>query len=138
MDFSREAPALVSAAQDIEKVMGLRAVGVACGNMITISSIADRAGVTSEAVRLRATGQRGLGDLPSPVLVTQPMRRSGIGGKSPPGWRPTGAIPESSGGHPRSCTPLCTADRVLAARNALLSEPDDAAREEFERLLQDA
>jgi hypothetical protein len=33
---------------------------------------------------------------------------------------------------------MCAADRVLAAREALLSEPDDATREEFERLPQDA
>jgi hypothetical protein len=31
-----------------------------------------------------------------------------------------------------------TADRVLAARDALMSEPDEAVREEFERLLEDA
>lgn len=31
-----------------------------------------------------------------------------------------------------------TADRVLAARAALKSEPDDVVREEFERLLEDA
>jgi hypothetical protein len=29
---------------------------------------------------------------------------------------------------------LCIADRVLAAREALLSEPDDATRERLERL----
>ena len=29
-------------------------------------------------------------------------------------------------------------DMLLAARDALRSEPDDSAREEFERLLQDA
>ena len=33
---------------------------------------------------------------------------------------------------------LATADRVLAARDALRTEPDDSAREEFGRLLQDA
>ncbi len=33
---------------------------------------------------------------------------------------------------------LCTADRVLAARDALWSEPDETAREEFGRLLEDA
>jgi hypothetical protein len=33
---------------------------------------------------------------------------------------------------------LVTADRVLAARDALRSEPDEAVRQEFERLLEDA
>jgi len=33
---------------------------------------------------------------------------------------------------------LRTADRVLAARDALISEPDDDVREQFERLLEDA
>ncbi|HXL95657.1 MAG TPA: hypothetical protein VN969_42600 [Streptosporangiaceae bacterium] len=33
---------------------------------------------------------------------------------------------------------LSTADRVLAARDALLSEPDESVRQEFERLLEDA
>jgi hypothetical protein len=33
---------------------------------------------------------------------------------------------------------LITADRVLAARDALRTEPDDLARAEFERLLEDA
>jgi hypothetical protein len=33
---------------------------------------------------------------------------------------------------------FCTADRVLAARDALKSEPDDDVREEFERLFEDA
>lgn len=33
---------------------------------------------------------------------------------------------------------LCTADRVLRARYALMHEPDVAVRNEFERLLQDA
>jgi len=33
---------------------------------------------------------------------------------------------------------MMTADRVLAARDALRSEPDDDVRQEFERLLADA
>ena len=48
-EASTLAETLVSAVPDIEKVPGLRAVGVACDNMVTLSGIADRAGVTSEA-----------------------------------------------------------------------------------------
>ena len=58
-DFNREAPslahAITSAVRDIEKVPGLRAVGVQCDNMVNLAGIARRAGVTREAVRLWST-----------------------------------------------------------------------------------
>ena len=72
--FTREAPslaeAIASAARDIDKVPGLRAVGVKCDNMVTMLDIATRAGVSREAVRLWAAGQRGGGNFPRPLLVT--------------------------------------------------------------------
>jgi hypothetical protein len=143
VDFSREAPtlplALVSAVRDIEKVVGLRAVGVACDSMVTQVVIAERVGVSREAVRLWATGQRGPGGFPPPVLVT-------AGGEQIWDWQQVATWlskyrepqpPSAWQVSVRSRT-LCVADRVLAARDALLGEPDPAAREEFERLLADA
>lgn len=141
IDFSREAPglaaALVSAVHDIEKVEGLRAVGVQCQNMVTMADIADRAGVTREAVRLWAAGQRGAGNFPPPVMIT-------TGGEKIWDWEQVDrwlAEREEPARHPAMSAEarmLCTADRVLAARAALWAEPDDSVREEFERLLQDA
>lgn len=149
-DFDREATslahAIASAARDIEKVPGLRAVGVQCDNMVNLLGIAERAGVTREAVRLWAVGSRGPGDFPKPSSVSP-------GGEQIWAW--TSVAPWFA----RNCTYFanhvatammvdanafkvlritCTADRVLAARDALLSEPDDDVREEFERLLEDA
>src|SRR6266851_705408 len=58
IDFDREAPslaeAIASAVRDIEKVPGLRAIGVVCDNMVTLRDIAERSGVDREAVRLWA------------------------------------------------------------------------------------
>jgi hypothetical protein len=73
-DFSREssslAEAIASAVWDIEKVPGLRAMGVQCDTMVTAADVATRTGVSREAVRLWATGQRGRGGFPKPVLIT--------------------------------------------------------------------
>jgi hypothetical protein len=147
LDFTREAPtlaeALVSAVRDIDTVPGLRAVGVECDNIVSLADIADRAGVTREAARLWATGQRGAGGFPSPVLIT-------TGGEQAWDWQQVGPWlrdrKESQNGDRWSSwesasvrvRTLCTADRVLAARDALRSEPDDAVRDELERLLADA
>ena len=144
LDFSREAPtlaeAIVSAVLDVEKVPGLRAIGVACDNMVTQIDIAERTGVTREAVRLWATGQRGPGGFPPPELVT-------TGGEQVWDWRrvsrwlrkyPGARRPDNSWTVNARGRTLCMADRVLAAREALKSEPDETVREEFERLLQDA
>lgn len=143
LDFSRDAPtlaeALVSAVRDVEKVPGLRAIGVACENMVTQLVIAERVGVSREAVRLWATSQRGPGGFPAPVLIT-------VGGEQVWDWQQVAAWlheyrePQHADVWATSvrARTLCTADRVLAARAALWSEPDDAVREEFERLLEHA
>ncbi len=144
-DFSREASslaeAIASAARDIDKVPGLRAVGVQCDNMVAMLDIATRAGVSREAVRLWATGQRGPGKFPKPMLMT-------TGGESLWDWEQVAAWIEMR--HEQkpvnflvttsmaTIRILATADRVLAARDALRSEPDEAVRQEFERLLEDA
>jgi hypothetical protein len=169
-DFDREASslahAIASAARDIEKVPGLRAVGVRCDNMVNLQGIARRAGVSREGVRLWATGQRGPGGFPKPVLIS-------AGGEQIWDWLEVApwierhlrdqAAPslevqrlkarvrelgeefgrlqrenESLGQGLDAQRIFRTADRVLAARDALLSEPDDDVREEFERLLEDA
>jgi hypothetical protein len=145
-DFDREAPslahAIASAALDIEKVPGLRAVGVRCDNMVNLLGIAKRAGVSREAVRLWATGRRGRGSFPKPTLISG-------GGEQIWDWATVAPWIEKHQTETASYVVVdtsattalrifCTADRVLAARDALLSEPDTEVREEFERLLEDA
>jgi hypothetical protein len=144
LDFTRKAPtlaeALVSAVRDIDKVPGLRAIGVACDNIVTLAGIADRVGVTREAVRLWTTGRRGRGGFPPPMMMTP-------AGEKVWDWQVVAYWLAKSTVQPianpcfavsvRSRT-LCTADRVLAARDALKAEPDESVREEFERLLEDA
>ncbi len=148
ISFDREgtslAEAIARAARDIEKVPGLRAVGVACDNMVTLLDIAGRAGVTRETVRLWATGARGPGGFPAPVLTTR-------GGERVWDWEQvaTWLREYRHHSHLRPGTLVLTeglteirvlsaANHVLAARDALMSEPDDSVREEFERLLADA
>lgn len=146
--FSREAPslaeAIAAAARDIDKVPGLRAVGVQCDNMVTMLDIATRTGVSREAVRLWTTGQRGPGGFPKPLLVT-------TGGEKLWDWEHVALWLER---HQRLTVGvvnhaemalrdvririMLTANRVLAARDALRSEPDEEVRQEFERLLEDA
>lgn len=142
-DFDREASslahAIASAALDIEKVQGLRAVGVHCDNMVNLLGIAKRAGVSREAVRLWATGLRGPGGFPKPALIT-------AGGEQIWDWtrvfpwikRHQHTADEWTVLAVNALRIFCTADRVLAARDALRSEPDEAVRQEFERLLEDA
>ena len=140
VDFDREAAslaeAIASAVRDIEKVPGLRATGVVCNNMVTLVVIARRAGVTREAVRLWTTGQRG-GGFPAPVLIT-------TGGEQVWDWVQVADWFEEHRGRTQTAAwsagarVLVVADRVLAARDALMSEPDDSVRKEFERLLEDA
>jgi hypothetical protein len=143
MDFTRTAPslaeALVSAVRDVEKVPGLRAVGVACDNMVTLAQIADRLGVSREAVRLWATGQRRQGGFPPPVVMT-PAGEKIWDWQSVSGWlgdhSPTTPSFRLYTLSSRTRT-LCAADRVLAARAALEAESEET-REELESLLLDA
>jgi hypothetical protein len=141
-DFTREAPslaeAIASAVRDIEKVSGLRAIGVQCDNMVTAADIASRVGVSREAVRLWATSRRGPGGFPKPALIT-------TGGEKVWDWQQVTLWLAEQKEQIQVSTAvdaahhvLATADRVLAARDALRTEPDDSAREEFGRLLQDA
>ncbi len=143
LDFTRDAPslaeALVSAVRDVEKVPGLRVVGVACDSMVTLAQIAERAAVSREAVRLWATGQRRQGGFPPPVVITP-------AGEKLWDWQPvaTWLLDHNPASEPvriftvsRRTRTLCAADRVLAARAALMGEADET-REELESLLQEA
>lgn len=141
-DFNREAPslasAIASAVRDIEKVPRLRAVGVQCDNMVTMLGIAERAGVSREAVRLWSIGRRGPGHFPKPVLIT-------TGGEQVWDWEQVAPWIEQHQPHKQVTSVQAievrifrAADRVLAARDALMSEPDDEVRHELERLLEDA
>jgi len=145
--FDREArslaEAITAAVRDVEKVPGLRAVGVACDSMVTLLGISERAGVSREAVRLWAAGLRGPGGFPRPVMITP-------GGESV--WEWEQVLPwilENAPGRQKTMCwgysaadstahVLFAADRVLRARDALRSEPDDVVRKELERLLEDA
>ena len=153
-DFTREAPslahAIASAARDIEKVPSLRAVGVQCDNMVNLAAIAKRANVSREAVRLWATGQRGPGGFPHAALVSTGGERLWDWLEVAPWLEDVRRLDDEEIAAMRrhlvklqrygldAMRTLRTADRVLAARDALMSEPDDDVREEFERLLEDA
>lgn len=71
--FSREADdavqAIVSAIEDVETA-GMQVTGVT-EDRVTISEIAERAQVTTASVRYWATGERGPGDFPEPVIRRQ-------------------------------------------------------------------
>jgi hypothetical protein len=71
-EFDREdhdlAKAVASAIVDLAKADHLvRITGLEVGNPISPSTIADRIGLTREAVRLLSKGERGPGGFPSPV-----------------------------------------------------------------------
>jgi hypothetical protein len=151
-DFDREAPslahAIASAARDIEKVPGLRAVGVHCDRMVNLQGIADRVGVSREAVRLWSTGKRGPGGFPKPVMITAGGEQIWDWGQAAH-WIDRYARQQQAANFWTSrrvdMKPAIealrifhAADRVLAARDALRSEPDDAVRHELEQLLADA
>lgn len=80
VDVDREAPqllaALASAARDIRKVPGLRAVGVETTDAVTLADAAQRLGGrrTAESLRLLAEGQRGPGGFPRPIADTGKVR----------------------------------------------------------------
>jgi hypothetical protein len=141
--FSRAAPtlaeAVVSAALDIEKICGLRAVGVNCENLVNLRGIANMAGVTHEAVRLWATGRRNPSAFPNPIIITPGGERI---------WDCEDVVDwlrQNKGRARRShrtkpadvrLRALSTAHYLLAAREGLSRESDQTARE-LERLLRE-
>lgn len=153
IEFDREAGSLVeaitTAVLDVEKVPGLSAVGLACDNIVTILTIAERTGVVREAVRLWATGKRGPGNFPPPVAITSGGEKLWDWDQVVPWLQEHASSNRSSAEHFAPWTVvrvhfdstlrvMCTADRVLRARHALRSEPDEQVRGELERLLADA
>jgi len=79
VDVDREAPSLllavVSVAQQIRTVPGLRAVGVETQDAVTLTDAAQRLGRrTAESLRLLAEGKRGPGGFPAPVVDTGKLR----------------------------------------------------------------
>jgi len=114
--------------------------------MVTLLDISKRAGVSREAVRLWAAGQRGPGGFPKPLLVTtggeKLWDREQVAHWLEQHQRLTTVVDVV---HTTDTTPrdvsiriMMAVDRVLAAREALRSEPDATVRQEFERLLEDA
>jgi len=73
LDFTREAESLgqavASALRDVHRA-GARARRIEPDSYVTISDIAERSGLTRQAVSLYASGERGAGDFPRPVLRT--------------------------------------------------------------------
>lgn len=138
VDFDREAPslvaAIVSAVRDIEKVSGLRVVGLIHDDDVTIGEVAKRLDRTQESVRLLALGRRGPGGFPHPRQITP-------GGEQIFDWFEVAEwlitnMPETGVTEP--VRTLVTADRVIAAREALRAEPDEEAKHELEHLLRSA
>ena len=87
---------------------------------------------------MRVTGQRGPGNFPKPTLIT-------TGGEKVWDWQQVASWlseqreqDQVNAAVHAARHVLATADRVLAARDALQGEPDDFARKELRRLLQDA
>ena len=69
--------AVASAVTEVRSVPGLRAIGVDnCGDAVTLSDISQRleGRRTGESLRLLATGRRGLGGFPPPVVDTGKVR----------------------------------------------------------------
>ena len=118
--------------------------------MVNLLGIARRAGVSREAVRLWATGKRGVGGFPKPALISSGGEQIWDWLEVAPGIeRHQQRDRDSSVGEIEELLVTLanvneklrifrTADRVLAARDALMSEPDKDVRQEFERLLEDA
>lgn len=133
--FDREAvslaAAIVSAVRDIEKVDGLLAVGLARDDEVTIADIAERLNRNPESVRLLALGRRGPGGFPRPHRITR-------GGEQIWDWLAVARWVVEHLPHANITQPihaLVTADRVIAAREALLTETDEEAKSELEHLL---
>jgi len=74
--FHRDAPsameAMISAIEDVEGArIGLRVVRVEPDELVTVGEIAERGGLSREAIRLYVLGKRGPGGFPRPVAGLQ-------------------------------------------------------------------
>lgn len=130
VSFNREAAslaaALSSAVGDLARI-GLRAVGVVQDDEVTLRDIAARTGRSYEAVRMWAAGKRA-GEFPAPHFTTS-------GGERLWSWTRVAAWLRDRLSIEVSATPheLVAADRILAAADALRTEPADT-RSELEKL----
>lgn len=73
LDFDREAEnleeAVISAIQNVEAAgIGAQIVSVAPEHLVTLSDIAERVSLTKQSISLLASGERGRGGFPKPVL----------------------------------------------------------------------
>lgn len=120
----------MSAVADVEKVEGLTVVGVLQDDPVTLVDIARRTARTRESVRMLASGKRGPGGFPEPMLVT-------TGGEKVWNWPDVGGWLRDRLGSEVELPPheLVAADRLLAARRALREENDEATRTELGHLL---
>jgi hypothetical protein len=78
--FDREAPtfaeALRSAVEDVTTaVPGVSVVHISPDELVTMASIAERAGVSRESIRLLSTGKRGPGGFPAPITYADHRTR---------------------------------------------------------------
>lgn len=132
--FDREASslalAIASAVADVEKVPGLRVVGVSREDGVTLTDIARRVGRTRESIRLYAAGKRGPGGFPAPDWTTASGERFWS-------WAEVAVWFRDVLGEDVTVPPheLLTADRLLQARAALADEPDERDRAELSKLL---
>lgn len=122
--------AISSAVADVEKVPGVRVVGVAQEEGVTLADIARRVGRTRESIRLYAAGKRGPGGFPSPDWVAPSGERFWS-------WFEVATWFRDVLGQDVAVPPheLLTADRVLQARAALAEETNEQDRAQLSRLL---
>lgn len=136
ISFDREAPslpaAITSAVRDVEKVPGVRVMGVRQEDGVTLADIAQRAGRSYESVRLYAAGKRGPGGFPAPDWTSP-------GGERFYSWTEVASWLRDKLGLPLEAPPFefRLADEVLRARKDL-DAADPQTRAEFGRLLVDA
>ncbi|MEV4346600.1 helix-turn-helix transcriptional regulator [Actinoplanes sp. NPDC049596] len=73
-EFDREAPtmaeAIASAVKELDAV-GIRALRLIDQDLLTLADLADKLGLSREAVRRYSTGERGPGGFPPPVSPTR-------------------------------------------------------------------
>ncbi len=136
ISFDREAPslpaAIASAVRDVERVPGMRVIGVGQDDDVTLADIAQRTGRSYESVRLYAAGKRGPGGFPAPDWTSP-------GGERFYSWTEVASWLRDRLSVDVVVPPfeLRLADEVLRTRRDL-GAADEQTRAEFGRLLVDA
>ena len=133
VSLEREAPslsaAITSAVRDMERVPGMRVVGVGQDDGVTLADVAQRVGRSYESVRLYAVGKRGPGGFPVPDWISP-------GGERFYSWAEVASWLRDKAGLPVEVPPfeLRLADEVLRTRRDL-GAADEETRADFGRLL---